>query len=156
MRKLIAFLALSAAVFGGGMAMSAELQKRITTPITQSVDLPTVEAAIDGGLTAKGWTISEKIPGRTLASITVRDRHSANIAITYDATSYTITLLSSRGLRQDDKKRFIHGSYVRWMHNLTSAINTRLQRSAPPPPSVYAPPASAPATPPQPAPQPPG
>lgn len=164
-RKMFAPLALFAVVLGGGMALSAELEKRIVTPIAEGHSLPSIEEAVDGALVAKGWTIGEKVPGRTLASITVRERHTANIAVNYDSTSYTISLLSSEGLKQNDKKGTIHGTYVRWTRNLVAAINARLVRGASPPPSVYAPPPAAepqaapaptPAPVPEPAPQPPG
>ncbi|MDZ4777059.1 MAG: hypothetical protein SGJ23_09770 [Alphaproteobacteria bacterium] len=138
-RKVALSLAVFALVAGTGVAAAIELEKRIETTLAAPASIETVEAAVDGGLIDKGWTIEGKTPGRTVASIRVREEHFARIAVTYDTRAFAINLISTEGLLQNDKRGTIHGAYGRWSGNAIAGINNRLRRSAPPPPSVYAP-----------------
>lgn len=154
MKKTAIVLAVFAMVAGAGVAAAIEMEKRIETVLAAPASIEAVEAAVDGGLIDKGWTIESKTPGRTVASIRVREEHFARIAVTYDTRAFAINLISTEGLLQNDKRGTIHGAYGRWSRNAIAGINNRLRRSAPPPPSVYAPPAdAAPAAAPAPAPE---
>jgi hypothetical protein len=148
-RKLGIVAAVFAAALGTSVALAIELEKRIETAISVTAPITTIEAAVDGGLLDKGWTIEKKEPGRTTASIRVREKHFAQVAVTYDTRSYAINLLRTEGLDQNDKRGTIHSAYGRWSRNLVAGINARLLRIAGPPASVYAP-----AEPPPPAPAP--
>jgi len=135
--------ALSIAVFvcvaSGGAASAMELVKRIETVLSTPAPIEAVEAAVDGGLIDKGWTIESKEPGRTVASIRVREKHFARIAVTYDTRAFAINLISTEGLDQNDRRGTIHGAYGRWTRNVIAGVNNRLRRTVAPPASVYAP-----------------
>lgn len=141
-RLIVLGVAMSAAIIG--VAVAAPLQKQIRYPIVGAPAIETVEAAVDGGFKDKGWTVEEKQPGRTIASIRIRERHFVKVAVTYDQTSYTFNLLQTEGLNQNDKSNTIHRNYARWIAYVDQAIKARL----PAPPSVYpAQPGAAPTTP---------
>lgn len=155
MRKAVLSLAVFALVAGTGVAAAIELEKRIETVLAAPAPIEAVEAAVDGGLMDKGWTIETKTPGRTVASIRVREEHFARIAVTYDTRAFAINLISTEGLSQNDQRGTIHSAYGRWSRNAIAGINNRLRRVTPPPPSVYAPtPEAAPQPAPAPAPAP--
>jgi hypothetical protein len=163
MKKVFLSFAVFALVAGMGVAAAMELERRIETVLAAPAPIETVEAAVDGGLIDKGWTIESKTPGRTVASIRVREEHFARIAVTYDTRAFAINLISTEGLQQNDKRGTIHGAYGRWSRNAIAGINNRMRRSVAPPPSVYAPPpavelqaAPAPEPSPETAPAPPG
>jgi len=130
-RQIVLGVAVSAAMIG--VAVAAPMQKQIRYPITGAPPVAAVESAIDGGFQEKGWTVEEKQPGRTIASIRVRERHFVKVAVTYDQTGYTFNLLQTEGLDQNDKRGTIHRNYARWIAYVDQAIKARL----PAPASVY-------------------
>ena len=81
-----------------------------------------VQAAIIGGCRVKGWTPKIEEPGRITASILVRNRHCAEVSITYTQAAYSIQYVTSRDLDYDEKSQEIHRNYNKWITLLSEAI----------------------------------
>ena len=94
-------------------------------PIDVAKSQTDIETAIVRSLEDRGWMVTEKTPGRVVAKIDVRARHSATIAISYTATTYSIAYVDSSGLDYDAKKGTIHRNYNRWIANLNNDIAAR-------------------------------
>ena len=81
-----------------------------------------VQRAIIGGSQKRGWTARVESDGKIIARILVRSRHYAEVEITFDARSYSITYRDSRELEYDKEERDIHGNYNKWVRNLSNSI----------------------------------
>jgi len=95
-------------------------------PIAASHSTSEVESAILSALAGRGWQVAEKTPGKIVATIDVRGRHSAKIAVLYSAASFSIDYVDSTGLEYDAEKKTIHRNYNRWVANLRNDINMKL------------------------------
>jgi outer membrane lipopolysaccharide assembly protein LptE/RlpB len=85
-----------------------------------------VEQAVLEALKSRGWKVEEQTPGRIVAKIDKRDKHTATIAVTYSATQYSIAYVDSEGLNYDEKTGDIHRNYNRWVNNLNADIQSRV------------------------------
>lgn len=94
--------------------------------IAGNLSFSQVEKGIISGAAMKGWVAKTIKPGHIEASINVRDKHSAKVKIEYSTKSYSIKYLDSKGLKYEDDT--IHPNYNKWIHHLTSAINSSLLR----------------------------
>ncbi len=127
MKKIVKCLA--AFILIGGMAGCAR-----TVPIDNihSVvsaghsDSQVKNAILKAGM-ARKWIMSEEAPGVIKARQLSRS-HSAEISITYTATSYSINYDSSLNLNASSGK--IHRNYNRWVHNLDKEIQLNLSAGA--------------------------
>lgn len=96
----------------------------VDSPIATAPDQASISETIDAKLTARGWEIMEKTPGKTIAKYSKGNPkedepgHSATIAVVYDADSYSIEYVDSENLDYDEGKGEIHRIYNRWVHNL--------------------------------------
>jgi hypothetical protein len=79
-----------------------------------------IRDAIITGATAKRWQVREVGEGHLVAQIFVRS-HMAEVDITYDATSYSITYKDSTNLRYDGT--LIHRNYNKWIALMVGQIN---------------------------------
>ncbi len=85
-----------------------------------------VEQAVLQSLKARGWKVREQTPGRIVAKLDVRAKHSATVAVNYTATNYSITYVDSEGLNYNAKTGDIHRNYNRWVNNLNADIQSRV------------------------------
>ena len=86
-----------------------------------------VQAAIIGGCRVKGWTPKIEEPGRITASILVRNRHYAEVSITYTQAAYSIQYVTSRDLDYDEKTQEIHRNYNKWVTLLSETIQRQFR-----------------------------
>ncbi|MFO1394638.1 MAG: hypothetical protein U1F09_12815 [Steroidobacteraceae bacterium] len=86
-----------------------------------------VQAAIIGGCRVKGWTPKIEAPGRITASILVRNKHYAEVSITFTQAAYSIQYVTSRDLDYDEKSQEIHRNYNKWITLLSEAIQRQFR-----------------------------
>jgi hypothetical protein len=110
---------------GTAVAATAPIMNIAKTQITAIAPGRDMHSAIKGALEGRGWTIRSEQPGLINAHLLVRV-HTADIAISYDANSYSITYVGSENLDYDAKKSRIHRNYNRWIANLDMDIKKRL------------------------------
>lgn len=103
------------------------IENLIDMPIPAKVDgsqrtLEEVRKAIILGCKARGWTPVDDGEQAIRASILVRGKHYAEVAIPYTTTSYSIIYKSSRNLDYDENKQKIHRNYNGWVGKLSGTI----------------------------------
>ncbi len=79
-----------------------------------------IRDAIIAGATTKRWQVREIEEGHLVAQIFVR-RHMAEVDITYDESSYSITYKDSTNLLYDGT--VIHRNYNKWIALMVGQIN---------------------------------
>jgi hypothetical protein len=90
-----------------------------------------VETAIEAGLKGRGWIVTGKAPGRITATVEGRGKTSATVAVVYSGTAYSVEYLDSVGLSYNARSGEIHKTYKRWVANLKSAIDARMNQRRP-------------------------
>lgn len=98
-------------------------------PVPASVDgtaytLKEVEQAILTACRNKGWSAAVVTSGEIEASITIRSRHRAKIAIMYSTSQYSIQYVDSSGLGYENGS--IHPNYNHWIARLDAEIKKEL------------------------------
>ena len=102
----------------------------VDAPIATAPDEASIAQTIEAKLTARGWDILDKAPGKITAKYSKGNPkedepgHSATIAVLYDADSYSIEYVDSENLDYDADKGDIHRIYNRWVHNLDTDLAT--------------------------------
>lgn len=89
----------------------------------------TVEDVRDGiarGARQRGWNIIPGEGNELIASILVRERHYAEVTITYSKNTYSIRYRDSRQLKYNAARNTIHRNYNSWILNLSNSIKSHL------------------------------
>lgn len=105
------------------------------------VSVEDVKNAILTACETRGWGIVDQTDGNIEATITVRDKHSATISISYSAAHVKIDYKDSVNLRygqyrdlekeeEDVRIPKIHYNYNRWVEYLILDIRTALETLA--------------------------
>jgi len=84
------------------------------------------EAIIQAGQGPREWTFVDAGPGRLIATLSVRDKHTAEVNIAYTPESYSVTYRRSRNLRYNADGPTIHPSYNKWVEELVNNINHQI------------------------------
>lgn len=92
--------------------------------VPKSLTATQVKECIQLACTEKRWGMKEVKPGLIHAMIDVR-QHSAEIAITYSKTGYSIDYYSSNNLKLKNGK--IHRNYNKWITLLDYAIQEQMR-----------------------------
>lgn len=89
-----------------------------------------VEKAIRHALAGRGWKVVSHTPGLFKARYEKENRHSADIALSYNKSEVTISYLDSQGLlfenEEKDEGPVIHKNYNRWVRFLQQDIHRHL------------------------------
>lgn len=97
-------------------------------PVARANGQPLTEAqvrqAIQNAANLKQWAISESAPGRLLATLHVRGKHTVVTEITYAADRYSLVYKDSINMKygQKDGQPVIHPFYNRWVSGLNDGI----------------------------------
>ncbi|MEW5773282.1 MAG: hypothetical protein AB1916_07115 [Thermodesulfobacteriota bacterium] len=90
---------------------------------TKSLTLEEISLAMLKACEKLGWKMQTQAPGLAQAQLDIRN-HQAVVDITYTATSYNITYVGSKNLKEGDGE--IKSNYNRWVRNLDQAIGKEL------------------------------
>lgn len=74
----------------------------------------------------RGWTVEPGKGNELIASILVRNRHYAEVSITYTPETYSIKYRDSRELNYNEARNTIHRNYNNWVINLSNTIKSNL------------------------------
>lgn len=126
--KKIVKLFVAFAIIGtlAGCARTAPVQQ-VHSTVSAGHTADQVKTAILKAGHKREWIMSENGPGVIKARLQARD-HSAEVKITYSATSYSINYENSRNLNAENGK--IHNNYNRWVNNLDRDIQLNLSAGA--------------------------
>ncbi len=121
------FLALCVAFLGfltiTGCATTASIESPVAQSIPAGLTYGEVKNVLVAASSARGWTISKSTQGK-LEMFYARGKVSANICVDYDTSNYTISYVSSTGMKAAGGK--IHKNYNRWVRNLVKDYNIAL------------------------------
>jgi hypothetical protein len=104
---------------------------QITSP-TGQLTTEQVKAAILSAAGAKQWLLSDQGPGRMLATLHVRGKHTVVTEIIYSQDKFSILYKDSMNMKYApglDGKGLIHPFYNRWAQDLKEAIRTSLLKT---------------------------
>ena len=73
-----------------------------------------------------GWRVLPASPGHLNAAITIRRSHSLTVDISYNRSAFSITLISSERLKQENGR--IHPAANRAIHDLEGSIEAAISR----------------------------
>jgi hypothetical protein len=122
----IILLLQSSAAFAG-----APIQDLMGQPVPTKTDgkkmkVAMVQQGIMEAAVQRQWTARVVKPGAISASILVRGKHFAEVAIDFTDSEYSIKYVSSRDLDYNEAKREIHKNYNKWVSILNQQIALRL------------------------------
>jgi hypothetical protein len=122
---------------------SLDAMARQTVPVINYENLPLttasgraptaaqVKQAIQSAAGARQWTLVDQGPGRMLATLQVRGKHTVVTQISYSADKLSVTYSDSTNMNYapgPDGKGAIHPFYNRWVQDLTDAIRLTLAK----------------------------
>jgi hypothetical protein len=109
---------------------------RAATPVMNMIDVPVpiqpdgsrypiedVRAAIIQGCQAQRWSVEITGDGVLLARFNNKNKHFANVEITYSEHTYSIVYHSSENLDYNPKRDTIHRNYNNWILRLSASID---------------------------------
>lgn len=149
MKIRIALLLLAFAALGAHAGLEPVYEpKNVPVEAGREVTAEQVKQAfLNAAIDIKGWTFTEKEPGKLDGNLEVR-KHKVVVSIPYTGKEYSILYVSSENMKYDEKARKIHGKYESWIKNLERTMKSKLLALSAP----AAVPVSAPAATPAPAP----
>lgn len=98
----------------------------IASSVPAGLTADRVGQAIAAAATRQRWLLEDRSPGHLIATLNVRGKHSATIAIDYDDRGYKISYRNSSNLLYDGTR--IHNNYIGWISKLDGAIRSQLLR----------------------------
>ena len=122
-------LAMSTGAFARGTVAVMNVENtEVTSPGDKPLTAEQVSKAIYSALGARGWN-AQKAEGDKIKATYTRGGHSATIAVTYSAKSYSIQYVDSSNLKYSQEKGggMIHPTYNSWVKNLKTGIDTNLR-----------------------------
>ena len=100
----------------------------LTVPVKHDgthFSLEEVQATILDGCAARGWAASVESEGRISASILVRGKHLAQIAIPFNTSNYSLVYVASENLDYSARRQTIHRNYRKWVLKLSRTIGQK-------------------------------
>lgn len=127
-RFSLVFLLLTCVVLAlAGCRKSTPVQNMSSaTPLVEPVADREIAAAIVRAGAITGWEIVPAGKGQMIGTIHVRNKHTAEVDITYDQKNYAIKYRSSINLNYKDGK--IHPNYNNWVITLDQNIRKEIAK----------------------------
>ena|SRR5438105_5691484 len=104
----------------------------VAGPAGKTLSAAEVKQAIQSAAAAKQWDLADQGPGRMLATLHVRGKHTAMTEIRYTPERFSLVYKDSMNLKYvpaPDGTGLIHPFYNRWAEELKEAIRTALAKS---------------------------
>ena len=108
-------------------AQAAPIQ--MPPPITALPNLKDTEIAIVQGMGKRGWVVEKEEDQRILASVNVRNKHTAKVWISFSTSEISFAYGGSENLKckpQGDSCSSIHKNYNSWVSNLATDISNAI------------------------------
>lgn len=127
----IAVLASATLIVGCGRATVPVVNYNdvpLSTSSSKGIPLNQVKKAIVAAAAVKGWTIEDKGLGKMTATLTVRQKHTVVVLITYTTTSFSINYVDSTDMKYGMKhgEPSIHPYYNDWVKELEQTIQVEI------------------------------
>jgi hypothetical protein len=101
------------------------------TTTSKKPTLAQVQKAIVTACETKGWIVNDKGPGKMVATLTVREKHTVIVLITYNTSSFSINYADSTDMKYGVKQGepSIHPFYNEWVKELEEAIKIEVNQA---------------------------
>jgi hypothetical protein len=130
-------LVLVVTLSGGAAARSGvAIQNYENVPIVRADNAALTSARVRAAIVSAAlqgrskWTILEDTPGRIVATLSIRSKHSLTVEVRYSEAAFSVTYRDSSNLNyaQGANGPIIHPTYNKEVKALVDAINANLQR----------------------------
>ena len=100
------------------------------TTTSKKPTLSQVKKAILTAAETKGWIVNDKGPGKMDATLTVREKHTVIVLISYTTSSFSINYVDSTDMKYGIKQGVpsIHPFYNEWVKELEEAIDIEVKQ----------------------------
>lgn len=126
---MVSFTALQAAAQRMPIPIVNHEDVAITPASGQRPTQAQVKQAIQSAASAKQWEVTDQGPGRMLATLHVRGKHTVVTEISYSPEKFSLVYKDSINMKYSpgpDGMGVIHPFYNRWVQDLKEAIRTSL------------------------------
>ena len=99
---------------------------KMPPPVAALPNLKDTEIAIIQGMGKRGWVVEKVEEQRILASVNVRNKHTAKVWISFSTSEISFAYGGSENLKckpQGDSCSSIHKNYNSWVSNLATDIS---------------------------------
>jgi hypothetical protein len=97
----------------------------------KALSLDDVARALRQAAPVRHWRIEEVTPGKAVAILEVRDKHSVKVDVSYTEKSISFNYKDSANMKyghDDEGRPVIHPFYMKWVQNLLSDVRIELGR----------------------------
>ena len=127
----------------GIFSLNATVQARDTVPLInlenqaisassgKPLSLADVARALRQAAPLRGWTIEEIGPGKALATLVVRNKHTIKVDISYTESTISFIYRDSDNMKYSKNSEgnpVIHPFYLKWVQNLVTDVRVELGR----------------------------
>lgn len=98
---------------------------------SKPLSLSQIETVLLRAGAQRGWSVRKEGPGKALATLNVRDKHSIVVAVIYTPGSMSFRYVDSDNMKfgtNSDGQRVIHPFYMKWVNTFFSDIKAELGR----------------------------
>lgn len=133
------FLSLLVALFAfTGQALARDAvplvnleNQAISTGSGKTLTLDDVRRALRQAAAVRGWSIEDLAPGKALATLMVRGKHTVRVDVSYTEKSVSFTYRDSVNMKyskNEEGRPVIHPFYMKWVDNLMTDLRVELAR----------------------------
>ncbi len=97
----------------------------------KALTLEDVARALRQAAPKRGWTITENVPGKAIAILEVRGKHTIKLDVDYTPSSISFHYKDSVNMKygkDEEGRAVIHPFYMKWVANLLSDVRIELGR----------------------------
>lgn len=97
----------------------------------KALTLEDVARALRQAAPKRGWNVAEIAPGKAVATLEVRSKHTIKLDVDYTPSSLSFHYKDSVNMKygkDDDGHPVIHPFYMKWVANLLSDVRIELGR----------------------------
>lgn len=129
---LFAFLSLSVPAHARSPVPIVNLENQpLAAASGKPLTLDDVATALRRAAPQRGWTITEIAPGKAVATLEVRGKHTIKVEVGYSEKAISFIYKDSVNMKygKDDEGRpVIHPFYIKWVQNLLSDVRAEAGR----------------------------
>jgi hypothetical protein len=120
--------------------LALDAHARSSVPLAEFENMPAVaasgqpassaqiKAAIEAAAQQHDWTVVTPAPGRMVATLQVRNKHTVVTEILYKPGQYSVQYKDSVNMNFDPSTRVIHPFYNKWVQGLVDDIRKEAAR----------------------------
>jgi len=131
-KYLTGVVAIAAGFFSLSLVVNTVEARELVDPapvkLSCKLNQAKMKQGILAGLIGRGWSVVNSRPGRIVARIVVRGKHTLAVTINYSSSSYDIDYKSSDNLKYKMRNgvAYIHKNANSWIQNINNDVRSQL------------------------------